>query len=163
MAVNGDFLTDGRPAVDLGLRRAQSRAMLDLGRIHAVIQQRAAALFVEVGLDDITPAQSNVLMLLFEARRPMAAREIHRAMGVAEPTVCRFVKALEQNGWIERRRDPRDARVRLLEPSDKAREALPRFIRVSNALLDRLFDGFAREEIERMVGNAHRMTANLSA
>lgn len=157
-----DFLPDGRPGVDLAMRRAQSTAMLDLGRVHAVIQRRAAALFEQEGLDDITPAQSNVLMLLFNARRPMTAREIHRAIGVAEPTVCRFVQALMREGWIERRRHPTDARARLVEPSEKAREALPAFIRVSNALLDRIFDGFTREELDRMVGNAQRMTDNLT-
>ena len=156
-----DFLPDGRPGVDLALRRAQATAMLDLGRIHAVVQRRAAALFTEVGLDDITPAQSNVLMLLFNTREPLTARQIHRAIGVAEPTVCRFIKALQSNGWIDRRKDPNDARAILVEPSEKAREALPTFIRVSNTLLDELFDGFTKTEVRQMVSNAQRMTANL--
>ncbi len=157
-----DFLPDGQPEVDLALRRAQTTTMLGMGRIHAVVQRRAAALFDQEGLDDITPAQSNVMMLLFNTKRPMTSREIHRAVGVAEPTVCRFVQALLRNGWIERRRHPTDARARLVEPSEKAREALPAFIRVSNALLDQLFEGFTREEVHRMVGNAQRMTGNLA-
>ncbi len=136
--------------------------MLDLGRIHAVVQRRATTLFEEVGLEDITPTQSNILMLLFNAREPMTARQISRALGVAEPTVCRFIKALEGNGWISRRKDPGDARAMLVEPSEKARESLPQFIRVSNALLDQLFDGFTRDEVRKMVVNAQRMTENLS-
>lgn len=147
---------------DIPLRRCQVRAMLDLGRIHAVIGRRAKALFEAAGFDDITPAQANVLMVLFGERAPMTARALHRSLGVSEVTVSRFVSTLEKRGWVQRRRDPSDARAMLVEPTAKAREALPGFIGVTNALLDATFAGFEKAELEVLAGAVRRITANLS-
>ena len=87
---------------DVDARRAQVDLFLALGRIQAVVQRRTAELFEAEGLGQITPAQSNVLMVVFQARRPITAREIARTLGVAEPTVSRFIKALERDGFVER-------------------------------------------------------------
>ena len=75
-------------------------------------------------------------MVLFQGREPLTARELSRRMGYSGVTVSRFVKALAQAGWLERSPDPTDGRAYLLTPTAKARDALPRFIGVSNALLD---------------------------
>lgn len=156
---------DAHPAedapVDLALRRCQVRAMLELGRIHAVVGREAKALFDGEGFDDITPAQANLLMVLFQKKEPMTARALHRALGVSEVTVSRFVVTLEKRGWVARRRDPTDARALLVEPTARARDALPRFIRVTNALLDAAFAGFDRTELEVLSGAVRRLTANL--
>ncbi len=147
---------------DLRLRRAQTEAMLALGRGQAEIARRAAVLFAaDPALRDITPAQSNLLMVLFNARRPMTARELHRALGQAEPTVSRFVQALEKNGWVRREKSPDDARAMLIEPSAKARDALPRFIAASNQLLDCAFAGLEPGDVETLLGLVRRMTDNL--
>ena len=157
------FPPDDSSAVDLGLRRAQTGTMLDLGRIHAVVGRHAQALFEEAGLSDITPAQSNVLMVLFQAKRPLTAREISGTLGAAEPTVSRFLQTLERKEWVLRRRDPDDARAMLVAPSERARKHLPDFIHVSNALLDRAFAGFTPAETEQLTGALRRMTSNLAA
>lgn len=150
------------PPPDIPLRRCQVRAMLDLGRIHAVISRRAKTLFEQEGLEDITPGQANVLMVLFGEKRPMTARSLHRALGVSEVTISRFVSTLEKRGWVARHRDPNDARAMLVEPTPRAREALPCFIRVTNALLDATFAGFERRELEMLNGAVGRITANLA-
>lgn len=152
---------DDPPPVDLAVRRCQTRAMLDLGRIHAVISRRAKALFAAEGLADITPAQANVLMVLFEARTPLNARALHRKLGVSEVTISRFITTLVKRGWVERRRDPNDARAMLIQPTEQARAALPRFIRVTNALLDATFEGFEHPELQQLNGAVRRITTNL--
>lgn len=135
--------------------------MLELGRIQAVIAREAKALFEQEGFEDVTPAQANVLMVLFQKREPMTARALHRRLGVSEVTVSRFVSTLEKRGWVARRRDPNDARALLVEPTARAREALPRFIRVTNRLLDSVFAGFDKAELEVLGRAVGRLTANL--
>jgi MarR family transcriptional regulator for hemolysin len=147
------------PAVRL--RRVQADGYLDLAGVHALIERRVAGLFAEQGLVGITPQQSNVLLLLFQEKRPMTAREIARSLEVSEVTVGRFIKALEQNGWIERRPCPDDARAMFVEPTLTARRAFPLFCSVSNALLDEAFRGFEPEEIERQAAFLHRVRTNL--
>jgi DNA-binding MarR family transcriptional regulator len=71
-------------------------------------------------------------------------------MSVSEVTVGRFVRALEEEGWLERRPDPDDSRARLLEVTEKTRDHLPAFIRVTNTVLDQAFAGVGRDELLRL-------------
>jgi DNA-binding MarR family transcriptional regulator len=155
------FPDEARDGDDRALRRCQVEAMIAMGRIHAVVETRVRELFEAEGLDDITPAQSNALMVMFQARKPLTARELAAKLGVSEVTVSRFVKVLIGKQWVGRRRDPDDGRAWLLEPTARAREALPQFIRVSNALLDGAFGGFSRAEVVAFEQALQRLTANL--
>lgn len=154
------FPPDHAPTADLAVRRCQTTAMLRLGRVHALIEQRVRALFADVGLD-VTPAQSNVLMVLFQAKASLTAREIATQLGLSEPTVSRFLKALEAAGWVAREPDPQDARARLVTLTAQARDALPRFIQVSNTLLDAVFEGFSHDEMQVLAKAVARITDNL--
>lgn len=146
---------------DLALRRLQTRALLDLGRIRQASERLVEALLTAAELQDITPAQANALLVLFNARQPLTAAQLAGELSVSEVTVGRFVRAMEQSGWIERSRDPSDSRALLLEPTARAREALPRYIGVSNDLLDQAFSGFDREAIEGMAEALAQVRANL--
>lgn len=125
--------------VELETRRLQTEVLLEFSRIAGLVERRVQAGFADQGLA-ITPAQSRVLMILFQAREPLSQRVISRRMGLAEVTVGRFVKAMEEGGWVDRERDPEDRRCWRVRPTAKAREALPRFIAVSNEVLDALFE-----------------------
>jgi DNA-binding MarR family transcriptional regulator len=146
----------------LPARRAQTEAYLALHHVHGEIRARAAAGFVAVGLDGITPAQADALMVLFQHRAPMTARQLARELGLSEVTVGRFVKALEVGGWVERSPDPNDARARLLSPTPQAYDALPRFIEVSNQVLDGAFVGFTDDEVAAFAGLVRRVRENLA-
>jgi DNA-binding MarR family transcriptional regulator len=147
-------------ADELARRRLQTEAFLTFARVHRLIEQRVAALFVQEGLD-VTPQQGNALMVLFQEKRSLTARALADLMSVSEVTVGRFVKALERDGWVKREAHPDDARARLLRPTRKAYRALPRFIRVSNALLDRAFATFSEPEVRRVVATGERVRENL--
>lgn len=142
------------PRADLELRRQQTEAFLLLSRLHQHLGRVVGELFGAEGLEDITPQQANALMILFQARAPLTARQLAEEMGLSEVTVGRFVKALESGDWVGRERDPADSRALLLRPTAKARAALPRFIGVTNALLDQAFAGLSQDEtaeLSRMV------------
>ncbi|MCB9684908.1 MAG: MarR family transcriptional regulator [Alphaproteobacteria bacterium] len=138
-------ISDTRP--DLRRRRVQTRAMIDLARIRHASEALVESLLREHGLEDVTPAQANALMVLIDARRSLTAAELARELSLSEVTVGRFVRALEAGGWIAREPDPTDARALRLSATPKTRELLPRFIAVSNALLDQAFAGFDEERI----------------
>ena len=84
-------------------------------------------------------------------------------MGLSEVTVGRFVKALEASGWVRRDPDPSDSRALLVRPTPKARAALPRFIAVSNAMLDDAFAGFSPEDVARIARTTERLRHNIAA
>jgi DNA-binding MarR family transcriptional regulator len=149
-------------AADLELRRRQAEAYLDLTRIHREIEARAAELLHDQDLRDVTPAQAGALMILFQERKPLRARELAAALGLSEVTVGRFVHALQAAGWVSRQPDPGDSRAILVAPTPKAYRALPRFIAVSNALLDQAFAGFSADEIERVARTTERLRRNIA-
>ncbi|MCA9649982.1 MAG: MarR family transcriptional regulator [Myxococcales bacterium] len=148
-------------APSLELRRLQTEAFLNFGRLHRALDSCVGTLFAREGLEGITPAQSALLMVLFQARRPLTARELAEHQGLSQPTIGRFVRALETEGWVSREVDPQDARAILIRPTRKARRALPRFIAVSNAMLDRAFEGFGEVAVRRVASTTRRLRENL--
>ena len=145
----------------LELRRVQAEAYLTFVAIGRALEKRVAEEFEAHGLLDVTPAQANALMILFAAKQPLQARALAGRMELSQVTVGRFLKALEQQGWIDREPDPTDARAMLIRPTPKAYRTLPTFIAVSNAMLDQAFAGFSRAEIRRIATVAGRVRSNL--
>lgn len=148
-------------AAMLQLRREQTEAYLNFGRIHRALERCIGTLFEREGLSDITPPQSALLMVLFQARRPLTARELADHQGVTQPTIGRLVRALQEQGWVTRDSDPDDARAILIRPTRKARRALPRFIAVSNVLLDHAFADFTEVAVRRIARTTCRLRENL--
>lgn len=109
----------------------------------------------------MTPAQANALMILFQEKDPMTARDLATEMSLSEVTVGRFVRALEKSGWVVRVPHPTDSRAILISPSRKAYRAFQRFLRVSNATLDETFEGFSRKQMQDLVRMTERLRANL--
>lgn len=148
--------------VDLQVRRQQADAFLTFSRILRQVERKVAALLAEHGLDDVTPAQANVLMVLFQERRPLTARQLAERLGISQPTVGRFIHALDRGGWVERRPDPDDSRAMLVKPTRKAAAALPRFIQVSNTMLDVAFAGFSPQRVARIARTTQQIQQNLA-
>ena len=142
-------------------RRAQADAALNLSRIQRGLERRIQALLERERLHKVTPAQANALMILFQEKDPLTARDLAAEMSLSEVTVGRFVRALEAGGWVVRVVHPTDSRAILVSPSKKAYRAFQRFLRVSNAILDEAFDGFTRKQMQELVGMTERLRENL--
>jgi DNA-binding MarR family transcriptional regulator len=146
---------------EIALRRTQAEALLNLSRIQRALERRIQALLDEQGLENVTPAQANALIILFQEKRPMTARQLARMMNLSEVTVGRFVRALENGAWVERDNDPSDSRAILISPSGKARRAFQRFLRVSNAVLENSFIGFSRKDVAHVMQATDKIARNL--
>ncbi len=142
-------------------RRRQADATLELSRINRELERRIQQLLEAEKLRDVTPAQANAMLVLFQEKAPMTARRLARQMNLSEVTVGRFVRALEAAGWVQRDADPRDTRAILIRPSKRAYRAFPRFLKVSNALLDMAFSGFTKREIETLGKLVERVRMNV--
>jgi DNA-binding MarR family transcriptional regulator len=146
---------------DIAARRKQADAALELSRINREMERRIQQLLALERLEDVTPAQANAMMILFQEKAPMTARQIAREMNLSEVTVGRFVRSLEGAGWVKRDADPKDTRAILIRPSAKAYRAFPRFLNVSNALLDVAFAGFTKKEVEALGRLVERVRMNV--
>lgn len=149
------------PGEAIEQRRLQADTFLIFARLHRYLERAIGERFTSEGLSEVTPAQANLLMILFQERAPLTARALAERMGLSQVTVGRFVHALEAADWVSREPDPDDARARLIRPTRKAMRALPRFIRVSNELLDAAFAGFDGAAIRRIARTTERLRRNL--
>ena len=146
---------------DIALRRKQADTALELSRINREIERRVHQLLEANELEDVTPAQANAMMILFQEKAPMTARALARQMNLSEVTVGRFVRSLETAGWVKREADPKDTRAILIQPSRKAYKAFPQFLAVSNALLELAFAGFTKKEVEVLGKLVERVRINV--
>jgi DNA-binding MarR family transcriptional regulator len=154
-----------RPHLDaetIALRRLQTELMLAFSRVDQQILRRAGMLLSRGGFDALTPSQADALIVLFNARRPINARELARALGVTEVTVSRFLHRMVEQGWVERTPDPNDGRAMLLRTTRYARERFPELVEVSNAVLDDVFDGFDRADLDALSELVGRIQRNLA-
>jgi DNA-binding MarR family transcriptional regulator len=51
-------------------------------------------------------------------RAPLSQQELGAALGLEKSRVTRLVQQLEQQGWVQRERDARDSRLRMLRLTD---------------------------------------------
>lgn len=146
---------------DIAARRKQADTALELSRINREMERRVQQLLADEKLEGVTPAQANAMMILFQEKAPMTARTLARQLNLSEVTVGRFVRSLEGAGWVQREADPKDTRAILVRPSKKAYRAFPRFLNVSNALLDVAFAGFTKKEVEALGRLVERVRMNV--
>ena len=109
--------TENQNLTPLLRRRRQIESFLILQRLKKAVEDRTQAHFRAQNIAGITPAQANVLMVLFQRRRAMTAREVHDELGISEVTVSRLVSTLVDNEWILKAPNPADGRAALLSPN----------------------------------------------
>ncbi len=51
-------------------------------------------------------------------RAPLSQQELGAALGLEKSSVSRLVQQVEQQGWVQRERDARDSRLRMLRLTD---------------------------------------------
>jgi DNA-binding MarR family transcriptional regulator len=155
-------MTEGsRAREDIAWRRFQTEAMLAFSRVHQQILRRTAQRLTEAGIGRITPARANALIVLFNARRPIQARQLAAELGISDATASRVIRRMEVDGWVERTPDPEDGRAMLLQPTASARAMFTRLVQVSNHVLDDLFGPVGREELVSLAGLVGRIQEQL--
>ncbi len=147
----------------LNLRRLQTELHLGSARILRGMERRVNELFAEEGINDLTPAQANVLVVLFQHKQAIHARELAASLGVSEATVARFLRSLESAEWIGREPHPVDARALLIKLTPKAYRALPTLIRISNAMMDEFFAGFDLQSITQFANYTRQVLVNMKS
>ena len=118
------------------------------------------AMGVTVG---IGRAQSGVLnyILVESARRPLCQRDIEQEFGLRPSTATGLLKALEEQGLIERRPDEKDGRCKrivFLEKAEAIRQTLRGEVEGTEQLLTK---GITPEEQREFLRIARKMLENL--
>lgn len=118
-----------------------------LKQASAAIERRLAAGLREK-CPDATVAQWGILMFIGSGRCKTAA-ELAGAMDCDMASITRTLDRLEAKGLIKRQRSETDRRVIILSLTESGRELFPHLPEVSIDMLNKLLEGFTKEEVER--------------
>ena len=92
---------------------------------------------------------------------PLALSELARRCHLALPPLSRTVESLAGQGFVARRRNPRDARSTLVHLTQEGGEALRRFGAANADLLDKALAGWSDEELSVLAGQMLRLVDDL--
>jgi DNA-binding MarR family transcriptional regulator len=78
-------------------------------------------------------------------------------------TLLRQIDRMEEEGWIERRSDPKDRRTRRLVLTEKARPMIADIALVSNEVRGEAFAGLTDDEDDALIDLLRRVRTNLGS
>jgi DNA-binding MarR family transcriptional regulator len=107
----------------------------------------------------VSPGHIQVLIAL--ARGPQSVGRIAEALGVSRPAASQLVDRLVEHGMIERRHDPGDRRVVLVDYAPGMHEVARRIMDVRRRQLNEALDALTEEEAEAFFKGLKEITAAL--
>ena len=97
-----------------------------------------------------------------EEGRGVTQARLAELLEIEPISVSRLLDRMEEGGWIERRQDASDRRVRMIFPTDKSREAFAAIKSVAGEVYDLALAGLTAEEKQILVKGLNTIIANLS-
>jgi DNA-binding MarR family transcriptional regulator len=77
-------------------------------------------------------------------------------------SVSRLVDRMEEGGWVERRQDAADRRIRMIFPTDKSRDAFGAIKGVAGEVFEQALAGLAPEQRQTVLIGLKTIVHNLS-
>lgn len=104
---------------------------------------------------------SHQMMISFICRHEGCSQDMMvMSMGLDKSMVARRIAELEKMEYVYRQISPQDARVRLVYPTEKAKELYPEIHIMYSSFTDQVLDGLTEEEIETLNTISEKMRAN---
>jgi DNA-binding MarR family transcriptional regulator len=109
----------------------------------------------------LSAAQWRLLVRLVKEEGVAQAR-LAELLEIEPISVSRLLDRMEEGGWIERRQDASDRRVRMIFPTEKSREAFAAIKSVAGEVYDQALDGLSADERRTLIKGLNAIVANLS-
>lgn len=142
-------------------RPERVHAMMDLimrmNRAHHRVVERT------LSRTDMHGGQHRMLMALSRCGRLATQKELAQRMDISPATVATMLKKLERGGYIVRRAGDADGRCNEVEITKQGYEVIERTHRTFSDIEQRMFEGFAEEELCALQGFIERVNTNLRA
>ncbi len=108
----------------------------------------------------ISPTQFRVLAHLM-ADGPQTQVELCELLSITPPSTVKLVDRMERDGWVERRMDDNDRRVKRVACTERAAELWEQITIHPLELLEQAYRGVSAEEISQVIQVLTRVRKNL--
>ena len=138
-----------------------SHPTLDLKRAYLALRR---ALEHTVKPFGFTGGQFDVLQMLMHVPE-IEHRELQRQLAITSPTLTNVIDVLERNGHVVRQVSVQDARMKTIAMTDAARAVCysAAFCNAGDALVEKMFEGFAPQDRQTFLRMLGRVQKNLEA
>ncbi|MCX7305474.1 MAG: MarR family transcriptional regulator [Hyphomicrobiales bacterium] len=102
------------------------------------------------------------LMVRLVKEEGVAQARLAELLEIEPISVSRLLDRMEEGGWIERRQDLTDRRVRMIFPTDKSREAFASIKSVAGEVYEAALDGLNQDERRILIKALNAIVTNLS-
>ncbi|MDA8164925.1 MAG: MarR family transcriptional regulator [Desulfobacteraceae bacterium] len=108
----------------------------------------------------VSPGQHVALAQLI-ASGPVSQSELVSRLSITPATGVRLIDRMERDGWVVRRPDPTDGRVKLVVPTPRAAVAWKQISEAGRKVLARAYRGISAAELETVKQVLARVRQNL--
>ena len=108
----------------------------------------------------VSPAQVMALAQLI-ASGPLSQSELVDRLSIAPATGVRLVDRMERDGWVARKPDSKDGRIKLVAPTKRAMDFWEKISKAGRAVMDQAYQGVTPEELETVKRVLERVRKNL--
>ncbi|MDQ1364054.1 MAG: MarR family transcriptional regulator, transcriptional regulator for hemolysin [Acidimicrobiaceae bacterium] len=103
-----------------------------------------------------------LVLVSLKAQRHGMQRDLAEAVGIEGPTLTHHLNRMEADGLVQRRRDPNNRRVHLVELTDTGEAAFGRYLQVVVAFDRHLRTGVTDDEVAVLGGLLGRLRLNMA-
>jgi DNA-binding MarR family transcriptional regulator len=128
-----------------------------------VMQGSSGAFFALLEELDLTITQIKTLDTLSGCAEEQSVKELAERLGMSLPSASRTVEALLRRGWLERREDEHDRRIKRIRLTPEGRDVVARINGVRLDGLERFTRSLGRAEREQLslaLSAAHRSSSS---
>jgi MarR family transcriptional regulator for hemolysin len=97
------------------------------------------------------------------ASGPLSQSELVARLMITPATGVRLVDRMERDGWVVRKPDLKDGRIKLVAPTKRAVEFWEKISNVGRSVLDQAYQGITPHELETVKQVLERVRRNLGA
>lgn len=133
-----------------------------IGKINKVYKKIIDDALIAEGVDGIAVSDGNVIAALYSSDNGMTMKEIGEKVNRTKSTISQLVDKLEASDYVYRTKHLTDKRATIVVLTEKGKQLKPIFNKISDQLINQVFEGISDERIEAFMSTLEQIMKNLS-
>lgn len=132
-----------------------------ISRIRDAANELIVTELTKRGAKGIAPSHGDILVVLYH-HGPQAMGQLAARIGRKKNTITVLVEKLRAAGYVELQKSSEDARVTIVELTEKGEAFQSDFQEISTLLLDRVWGNIPKKDREQIMAGLQRIADNMA-